>query len=85
MLEPTGEVPAQEPVKSEMITIPEGLLSPEAQARIDAALAPKEPIVNEEAQKIAQARIVESQQALSQASAEAVEAARTTNESLGIE
>lgn len=87
MHEPTGEEPAivtSESQAPDLITVPEGLISPEMQASVDEAMAPVEPVIDEAAQKLAEAKILANQAMLAQASAEAAEAARTTNESLGI-
>lgn len=88
MQEPAGEVPtviapdAQEPTP---ITLPPELMTPGIQAAVDSRMTPEEPVVDEEAQAIARQKIIDNQTTLQQASAEAVEAARTTKESLGIQ
>ena len=62
-----------------MITIPEGLVTPEQQARIDQALTPEEPVVNEAQKANAEAELMRKQDELARASAEAVHAAETAN------
>lgn len=70
------QVPESAP---EVISLPEGLISPEQQARVDEAMTTPEPMVDEAQQAIAQAELIRKQQELSQASAEAVHAAKTAN------
>jgi|GEM_PF-3339996 len=78
--ETPNATPAQPEQESPVpITVPEGLLSSEEQSRINEILTTPEPIVNEAQKAIAEARMLEEQRKLQQASDQAVHAAKTAN------
>jgi hypothetical protein len=71
--------------KPAMITIPEGMVSAEQQARIDAARVTAEPVIDVNAQVIAQQRVLNGQAEFARISAEVVEAARTARQASSLE
>ena len=87
MQDPAGEAPVVPPEaqKPTPIVIPKEIMTPDIQAAVDSRMTPEEPVVDEVAQAIARQAITNKQTELELASAVAVEAARTTKESLGIQ